>query len=408
MLREPYAFARAKIPTVWLAAACAAACLGFILVLLTGSAAPYPERELQRKAAERMERAESVLKEALLARGIPIETELDLNLTGLIGPEWTALTTTLGTLEAKRTVLDPNFAALMLRYFLEAGLRSGDVVAVGASGSFVGLTLATLCAAREMGLAAPTIASFGSSMYGATRPGFTIPDMMRILADASVIPYSLVAVSPGGDEDYGENALFEDSRTLIAGLAARAGAIRSGTSPAETSAGSGVEFIDFDPPDLGASIARRLKIYAQSAGGKKIACFVNVGGASPNSGTSAYTLDFPQGLVMNPPRVPSSPDRGLIYEYASRGVPVINLLNVRLLAQNSGLPYDPVPLPRAGEGGVYRTVRYDPAAILATLAAVLGLLGAGLARARALAPAQSSIHTRRERGRDRRRENRRP
>ncbi len=362
-------FARPKIGTAHLAAACCAACLGFILALLTAASAPHPLHEAQLAASERMRRAELVLKEALAARGIPVETELDPNLTGLIGPEWTPLTTTLGTLEAKRTVLNPNFAALMVRYFHQAGLKAGDVVAVGASGSFPGLALATLCAAHEMGIAPLTIASFGSSMYGATRPGFTVPEMMRILADASVIPFSLVAVSPGGDGDNGENPLFDDSRGLIAGLAAQAG--------------SGVEFIRFDPPDLEASIARRMKIYETRAGGKRIACFVNIGGASPNSGTSAYTLDFPQGLVMSPPRIPTSADRGLIYEYASRGLPVINLLNVRLLADQWGLPYDPVPLPRPGEGGVYRDARYSRPLILATLAAVLGILAAGVSLRRA-------------------------
>ena len=55
------------------------------------------------------------------------------------------------------------FAALLVRYFEEAGLEKGDTVAVGTSGSFPGLFIATLCAATEMELDTKVIASFGSS-----------------------------------------------------------------------------------------------------------------------------------------------------------------------------------------------------------------------------------------------------
>ena len=113
-----------------------------------------------------------------------------------------------------------------------------------------------------------------------------------------------------------------------------------------------MEFIDYN--DLEKSIQRRLELF-----GEDVDCFVNVGGASANSGTSAYTLDFPNGLVLDPPRIPTTPDRGLMYEYAARGVPVINMLNVRGMAADNGLPYDPVPLPAPGEGGVYYETAYQ-------------------------------------------------
>ena len=358
MLRNRASFVREKVGMGYITAAFLITCIGFLLLQATKESSWYPLHEVQLRAASRMERAETLLKEALVSEGIPIETELDPNMTGLIGPEWTALTTTLGNLEAKRSTLNPNFAALMVRYFHEAGLKAGDLVAVGASGSFPGLAIATLCAAREMGLQALTIASFGSSMYGATRPEFTLPKMLRILSDASIVPFSLLAVSPGSDQDFGQNAMYDNSRSIIKDLAKEAG----------------VEFIDFDPPDLEASIARRLQLFKTRADGGKIKCFVNIGGASPNSGTSSYTLDFPQGLVLNPPRIPASADRGLIYEFASQAIPVINLLNIRLLADRNGLPYDPVPLPRAGEGGVYRDLRYNRLLIVLVLVLSVGLL----------------------------------
>jgi poly-gamma-glutamate system protein len=342
------------------------ACAGFAVLYLARGEEPFPLRDIQLRAAARMERAEAQLKETLVSRGIPIEAELDPARTGLIGPEWTALTTTLGNLEAKRSALNPNFAALMVRYFHEAGLKSGDTIAVGASGSFPGLVIATLCAAEEMGITAYTIASYGSSMYGATRPEFTIAEMLKILSAASYFPDSLIAVSPGSEQDFGESTLYPESRELIAALARQ----------------SGAEFINFDKPDLAASIQRRLTLYREHAEGEKIKCFVNIGGASPNNGTSAYTLDFPQGLVLKPPRIPTSANRGLIYEFAAQGIPVINLLNIRLLTDRHGLPYDPVPLPRAGEGGVYREIKYNKLVIALSLAASLATLGAGIAEKR--------------------------
>jgi len=365
MTRKSFAFVHEKVGMGYVVAVLVIVSIGFVLLQGTKSETPYPLHDVQLRAAQRMEKAELILKQTIVAEGIPIETELDPNMTGLIGPEWTALTTTLGNLEAKRSILNPNFAALMVRYFHEAGLAEGDLIAVGASGSFPGLAIATFCAAQEMGLRVLTIASFGSSMYGATRPEFTIPKMMRILSDASIIPFSLLAVSPGSDQDYGENALFENSREIIARLARE----------------TGVEFISFDPPDLVGSIKRRMRFFETHSEGKKIKCFVNIGGASPNNGTSSYTLDFPQGLVLNPPRIPLSADRGLIYEFAAQGVPVINLLNIRLLADTNGLPYDPIPVPSAGEGGVYRDTHYNRFLIIAILFIAIAVPAIGVIRA---------------------------
>lgn len=49
----------------------------------------------------------------------------------MIGEEYTDITTTLGSIEAKRTAADPDMAALLVRMFSEAGLRSGDRVGAG-------------------------------------------------------------------------------------------------------------------------------------------------------------------------------------------------------------------------------------------------------------------------------------
>jgi len=87
----------------------------------------------------------------------------------------------LGNLEAKRTSTNPAFAALLVKYFKEANLKKGDVIAIGASGSFPTLIVAVLSAARVLELEPLIIYSVGSSEYGANLPEFTFVEMLDSL-----------------------------------------------------------------------------------------------------------------------------------------------------------------------------------------------------------------------------------
>jgi poly-gamma-glutamate system protein len=80
---------------------------------------------------------------------------------------------------------------------------------------------------------------------------------------------------------------------------------------------------------------------------------VNIGGASASFGDTPASLALPNGLVLSLPDVPRGLTRGLVYEFASRGVPVVHLLFIRGLARDNHLPFDPIPLPPVGQGGVY-------------------------------------------------------
>ncbi|MGE5593011.1 MAG: poly-gamma-glutamate system protein [Betaproteobacteria bacterium] len=321
------------------------------------SLGPYYDAQVE--AAELMKRCAVAIRDYRLSLGILIDPELDPNETGLIGDEFTDITTTVGNLEAKRTATNPAFAALMVRYFKEAGLGPGDVVAIGASGSFPALILATLSAARALDLEPITVYSIGASMYGATVPELTFIDMLARLDEEGLIPYTLAAVSLGGDQDTGEGTLFGNGRRVMEEIARRAGVpvIREDT--------------------IVASIQRRLEVYRRQAADRPIRCFVNIGGATPNYGNTLTSLDFPNGLVMRPPVMSTAPDRGLIFEFAAAGIPVINLLDVRGLALKNGLPIDPVPLPPIGEGRIYETTKYSPGVALVTLVLSAAILWAG-------------------------------
>ncbi|MDH5466438.1 MAG: hypothetical protein OEY25_03365 [Candidatus Aminicenantes bacterium] len=49
--------------------------------------------------------------------------------------------------------------------------------------------------------------------------------------------------------------------------------------------------------------------------------------------------------------------RGVIFEMAERGIPVVHLLYIKGLVQRYGLSWDPVPLPDPGKGRVYQLAR---------------------------------------------------
>jgi poly-gamma-glutamate system protein len=267
---------------------------------------------------------------------LPIDRAVDPNQTGIVGDEFTPLTTSLGDVEGKRTSASPAFAAVVVNYFLDAGLQSGDVVAVGASGSFPAFLLATLSASRVLGLEPVVVYSVGASMYGANIPGFTFVDMLDAIRAERLLPYRLAAVSPGGREDGGGGVLFDEG----------------GASLVEEARRTGLPLVD--AASLAESIRRRLAIYEAAAAGRPVRCFVNVGGASANYGDTAASLALPPGLVLHAPDAPTVPTRGLVFEFAARGVPVVHLLYVKGLAQANGLPFDPVPFPPIGEGSVYR------------------------------------------------------
>ncbi len=155
------------------------------------------------EAATAMDRALETVAVHCRELGIPIEVGLDPNGTCLIGPEHTELFTSLGQLEAKRTTTTPDMAGLLAHLLDEAGVGEGDRVAVGASGSFPALLVATLTAVEALGAEPVTILSLGASSFGATRPGFHLLDLYELLEAGGFVSVPPAAVSLGGSEDVG-------------------------------------------------------------------------------------------------------------------------------------------------------------------------------------------------------------
>jgi poly-gamma-glutamate system protein len=270
------------------------------------------------RMAEGIERTGAYCRE----RGIPVDRIRDPSGSCLIGPDYTPLVTSLGQLEAKRTTVNPDVAGLLVHLLSQVGVSEGDTVAIGASGSFPGFLLATLVAVEALGAEPVTILSLGASSYGATRPDLHLLDLHDLWRGEGILESRVGALSLGGADDVGGEFEEELRDGLIQQIQA-----------------DGISLID--EPVLPSNVAQRVNRYGDAV------VFVNVGGAQANMGTSPRVLGVPPGLsmVLEPP---PPEERGVLFEMAARGVPVIHLLHVRGLALKHGLPWDPIPLPAPG------------------------------------------------------------
>lgn len=292
-------------------------------------------------ASLKMQEAMEILKECQNNKGIFPDERIDINRTGLIGLEYSSITTSLGNLGSKRTTTNPNFAALLVLLLHQAGVNRGDTIAVGASCSFPALIIAVLSASEAMDLKLLCIYSLGASQWGANNPYFHWLHMNQCLLDAYVFDIKPIAVSLGGDRDSGEEMVPEGRSLLIKDIME-----------------SGITFVQ--QPDFEENIKARMRLYFEEVGKDGIKAFINIGGSLANIGIDSEILHLKPGV----PRIkaiPSPERRGVLFEMAAKNIPVIHLLYMKGLVQRYGLEWDPVPLPPPGKGQLYQIPRYkDP------------------------------------------------
>jgi poly-gamma-glutamate system protein len=286
------------------------------------------------KASIFMMEALDCIKEYREEKSIPIDESIDVNKTAILGVEFSDLTTSVGSLKSKRTTTNPNFAGLVVFLLNKAGVKKGDTIAVGASGSFPAVIISVLAASKAMDLDPIIISSLGASQWGANDPDFHWLHMLECLWECGVFNFRPAAVSLGGDKDTGED--------LEPGIRSRLiSAIKN----------TGLSF--FFKSDLRENIKARLGLYNFHADSKEIKAFVNIGGNIANIGTDSEVLHVKPG-ISKIRKIPSEEKRGVLFEMAARNIPVIHLLYIQGLVQQYGLPWDPIPLPHPGEGDIYK------------------------------------------------------
>lgn len=299
--------------------------IGLILVMsvLLNSSAKSRSPELL-EAAGNMEQSINIIKGYCIQHLINTDNPEDPLHTGLIGPEWSEITTTIGDPEAKRTTINPNFAALIAHFLQDTGVKKGDTIAIGSSASFPALLIASLSAAKALELHPIVIISLGSSSFGSSNPEFNLWDMYSLLLEHQIFETRPAAASFGGEDDSGSE--FDPAMTD-----------RIKLSLLE----AGIPLIS--ETDLPKNRALRESFYFAGNPGR-IRAFINSGGGYANLGSSSSVLNIRPGLVKKAP-MPEPAKQGLIHSMLRKEIPVIHLLYIKGLAQQYNLPWDPVSQP---------------------------------------------------------------
>jgi poly-gamma-glutamate system protein len=286
------------------------------------SRVPHPLQDKMQNAESRTERAflaiDSVKRAG--AHGFPIDSPLPWR--ALLGEDYTAMTTTLGSRAAKEVSTNPAWASVLVRLLADAGVVEGDTVAVLISASFPALSVATLAALYEMGAAPLVVSTLGASSYGANVRGGTWLDWENWLRGAGVLDVRSALVTAGGEQDAAIGLQDEGFAWL------REAAHRNGAELKRYAS-------------LDAAIEARMALLSA----RRPRAVVNIGGGHASLGACQHAASLPTGLWKSVPGC-SCPNRGVLTQCAERGMPVIHLLRVRELAARYGLDFEP--------GGRYR------------------------------------------------------
>ena len=295
--------------------------------------------ELKIEASQLMARAVGILRDTRLQRGVRIDEINDPNLTALIGPQHSLITTDDGHLEDRITGLNPNMAAVAIAMLKEANLEAGDAVAVAVTGSNPGVNIAFYAAMSVMQLQPVIISSVGSASWGATNSNFTWLDMERFLYEREVFPFRSVAASIGGGNDNGMR-LSQKGRELL-----------------EDNINDN-EVVLIEEMTLRASIDRWMEQYDDNEPQRGYHTFINIGEGVASLGHPENGNLIPNGYN---PRIPAKnyPARGVMHRFSDSGKSSLNVYNISALADRYDLPRAPVPTPPVGEGSIFSTMRYN-------------------------------------------------
>lgn len=313
-----------------------------VLALVLAEGAVYQKREPQYasklKAAKKALLAQQTLR-TLRQAAHTADPVNDPNGTGMIGSEFTVITTDRGDITSKLATTNPDFAAVIVDLLTDAKLSKGDTIAVAMTGSFPALNIAALAAMETLELRPIVITSVGSSSWGATDPAWTWLDMERALADHGVFHTRSIAASIGGGRDVGRG-MSPQGRAAIEAAVVR----------------QRITFIQENT--LEESITARMQLYDRQAQPRRIKAYLNIGGGVASLGASVNGNLIPSG-VSTRLAIRNVPLKGVMIRMAERGLPVIHLLDIQRLAKRYGLPVDPTAAPELGQGPVYIKERYD-------------------------------------------------
>lgn len=258
-----------------------------------------------------------LIKDLKEEKGIRSDASSNVPNSFMIGDEWSDMTSSLGSLEAKEISTNPDFAALIVRFLYEAGLNEGDRVGVILSGSFPSLAISSFAALQITGMEAIIMSSLGASTYGANQPEVTWIDMEKTLISRGGLEFESILVSMGADNDNGYGLSVEGT-DIIKRAAER----------------NNIDL--YIPENLQESIEHRVEILSD----EDIYLLINIGGNQASMGNCSHTLGIPNGLNRDLTYCDDS-ERGVISRMNEAGLPFVNMLDMKDLASRYGIDVAP-------------------------------------------------------------------
>lgn len=318
------------------------------------TAVPQEHYNQKLAAALLTEQAMAAIKKARLKKHITIQPDADPQRSGLIGESFNYLTSGHGSLNVKQTTINPNFSALIISWLKQVGVKKGDTVAIGMNGSYPALNIAVLAAMKVLELKPIIIGSMSTTQWGANIPHLLWPDMLYILNQKRLIPYSLTAASLGGTQDNLQNMTPKAKEYLLK-------TIRRYKIPLINSQNT----LD--------GINKRMQVFAEQAKGKPIKIYINIGAVATVYEKRGKHHMLKSGLNTSIPVKTASGD-SVMLRFMKNGVPVINLTDIERIAEKNGLPIAPGAPPAIGQGSIFFEKQYNPYLALGYLVAIIGFL----------------------------------
>lgn len=242
------------------------------------------------------------------------DLERDSSRTGLIGVEWTPLTTTVGYQNSKQLSTRAGWAGWLVREMAKHGIWEGADIAVTFTGSFPALNLAVLAALQEFNADVKGISSIGASSFGANEIGMSWPEMERLLVEEGILKKGCSAVTLGGTGDRG---LEWDEYAM--NLALRA-AKRSNLPLLK-------------PKNLRDAVKKRMLFYGLP---DDYYCYINVGGGQASLGGGLHQRFKRGGWYYDPMSRQGEPN-GVVDRFLGAGIPCLNLLFLDELNRSKGI-----------------------------------------------------------------------
>ncbi len=328
---------------------------GLATVELIQTTTRQPKYRQKMRAAKAALAAFDAIKAERIARGHVLDAAIDPAQSGLVGVAMSEVTSNSGHLGAKRTSVNPNFAAVAVHLLDRAGVEEGDTVAVGLSGSFPARNICVLAALEAMKVHPVVISSASASQWGANIPDLLWVDMERILDEKRILSTRSIAASLGGVEDRGIG-MSKAGRALIAE------AIETRNQIPRIAARN------YDD-----SLEQRMMLFDEWSTDERYAAYINVGGGATSVGTGVGKKLFRPGLNRTPPKG-GPPVDSVMMRFSDRGIPVLHFVQINTLAERYGMPVEPDVIPTVGESKVFVKEEYNRWLAAGILALLLFLL----------------------------------